>query len=145
MLQRLAPRDERRQQEIAERLVVEQQPPELLPVDCDVPRGLRHDGGQERALSRQQAQLAEEVRGSLAHDLVAGAIEQRDLPLEDRDERVALVAGLEQDVALVGGGPLAKLTHLCELRGRGRGAVGGPDWAWWAHPVRCCDARSGKR
>src|SRR5436309_14613969 len=101
LLQRLPSGDERPQQQLAKRPVVEQQLPQRVPVDREVTQGLGDFRGQEGALPRQQVQLAEEVRPSLPNDLVAGAVEQRDLALENRDERVALIADLEEDVAYV--------------------------------------------
>ena len=135
-LERLAPRDERREQQVAERPVVEQQLPQRVPVDGDVAQGLRDFCGQEGALPRQQVQLAEEVRPSLPHDLVAGAVQQRDLALENRDERVVIVAHLEEDIPHVGGALFPTLADLCELRGRERRAFGDPQWAWFVHRQR---------
>ena len=96
VLQRLAPRDERREQEVAERPVVEQERPQRVAVDGDVAQRLRGDRGQEDRLPGQEVQLAEEVGRSVPHDLVAGRVEDRDLALDDRDERIAPVADLKR-------------------------------------------------
>ena len=53
----------------------------------------------------------------MAHDLVARVVEDRRLALEDRDERVALVADLEEDVADLGGPLLAEAREIRQLRG----------------------------
>ena len=52
----------------------------------------------------------------MADDLVAGGVGDRDLALEDRDERVGLVADLEQLLADRGGALLAMLGQRRELR-----------------------------
>ena len=59
----------------------------------------------------------------MPRDLVAGGVEDRDLALEDRDERVALVADPVQGVARVGRALLAELGKRRELRRRQRWAV----------------------
>ena len=81
-----------REQQVAERPVLEQQRPQHLALDGDVAHRLGHHGGQVDGLAGQQVQLAEEARGAVADDLVPGGVEDRRLALEDRDERVALVA-----------------------------------------------------
>ena len=97
-LQRLAPRDERRQHEIAERPVVVQQTPQVLPLHGDVAQRLGRNRGQVHGLTGEQVQLAEEARSAVTDELVAGGVEDRDLPLLDRDERIRLVADPEQHV-----------------------------------------------
>ena len=91
-LQRLAPRDEGREQQVAERPVLEEQRPQHLALDRDVAQRLRDDRRQEHGLPGEQVQLAEEARRAVADDLVARGVEDRDLALEDRDERIAPVA-----------------------------------------------------
>ena len=88
LLQRLTPRDERRQHEVAERPVLEQERAQGVALDRDVPQRLRHDRRHEDRLPGEQVHLAEEARRSVAQDLVACRVEDRDLTLEDRDERI---------------------------------------------------------
>ena len=77
----------------------------------------------------------------MSHDLVAGAVVKRDLPVQNRDERVAIVAHPEEDLAYVGGAFLPELTELCKLHRRERRAFGGSLWTWIIHPVRAgCQA-----
>ena len=54
----------------------------------------------------------------MADDLVARGVGHRDLALDDRDERVGLVADLEQRLADLGGPLLAVLGEHRELRAR---------------------------
>ena len=61
----------------------------------------------------------------MADDLVAGRVEDRDLALEDRDERIPLVADAIQHVADVGRPLLAELGQRCKLRGGQHRAIGG--------------------
>ena len=70
LLERLAPRHERRQQQVGQRAVLEQQRPQRVAVDGDVAHRLRDDRGQEHRLARQQVHLAEEARRAVADDLV---------------------------------------------------------------------------
>ena len=51
LLQRLPPSDERPEQQVAERPIVEKELPQRVPVDGDVAQGLGDDGCQEGALS----------------------------------------------------------------------------------------------
>ena len=124
LLQRLAPRDEGRQQEVAQRPVLEQQRPQRVAIDRDVAQRLRDDRRQEDGLPGEEVHLAEEARRAVADDLVAGRIEDRHLAFEDRDERVAPVADPEQHVADGGGALLAELGERLELR-RGERRAGG--------------------
>src|SRR6185312_15339266 len=78
----------------------------------------------EDRLAREEVQLAEELSRAAADDLVAGAVEDRDLPLEDRDERIRRVADPEQRVAAARGPLLAHVGERRQLGGRERG-VGG--------------------
>ena len=121
-LQRLAPGDERREHEVAERSVLEQQRAQRVAVDGDVAQRLRDDRGQEDGLPGEQVQLAEEAGGAVADDLVAGRVEDRDLALEDRDERIVRIADAEQHVADPRSPLLADRGERRELRGRERGA-----------------------
>ena len=75
--------------EVAERAVLEQERAQRVAVDRDVAQRLRDDRGQEDGLPGEQVHLAEEARGAVADDLVAGRVEDRHLALEDRDERIA--------------------------------------------------------
>ena len=109
LLEKLAPLDERGEEQVRKRAVLEQQPPEDFAVDRDVAHRLGHDGGEEDGLSGEEIHLTEEARCTVADDLPAGAVEHRDLALDDRDERIALVADLEQLLADLGGPLLAVL------------------------------------
>jgi hypothetical protein len=53
LLHRLPPRDERRQQQIAERPIIEQQRAQRLPLHRDVPQRLRGGCSYEQALARK--------------------------------------------------------------------------------------------
>ena len=63
-----------------------------VPIDRDVTQRLGDDGRDKHRLPGQQVQLAEEPRRSVADDLVTGRVADRDLALEDRDERIAAIA-----------------------------------------------------
>ncbi len=103
LLQHLAPLDEGGEEQVGERAVLEEQLPQDLAIDGDVAHRLGDDGGEEDGLPGEQVHLAEEAGGAVADDLLAGAVEDRRLALDDRDERVALVADLEQRLAGLGG------------------------------------------
>ena len=51
----------------------------------------------------------------MAHDLLAAAIDDRDLAVEDRDEGIRRVADLEERVADVRGALFAGLAQQLEL------------------------------
>ena len=116
LLKELAPAVERREQDLGERAVLVHELPQVLALDRDVAHRGDRDPGQERGLAGHQAQLAEEARGVVADDLVAVGVLDRGLALEDRDERVALVADLEQDLAGLGRALLAARGEHLELR-----------------------------
>ena len=100
LLQRLAARDERREQHVAERAVLEQQRPQHVALDGDVAHRLRRRRPSGRPSGRScRLSSPRKPDGAVADDLVARAVEDRRLALEDRDERVALVADLVEDVA----------------------------------------------
>ena len=84
-LQRLAASDERAQEEVAERAVLEQERPQHLALDGEVAHRLRRDGREVDRLARHEAELSEEPGRPVAHDLVPRAVEDRRLALEDRD------------------------------------------------------------
>ena len=116
LLQRLAPRDERREQHVAERAVLEQQRPQHLALDRDVAQRLSRDGGQVHGLARHQVQLAEEAGGPVTDDLVARGVEDRHLALQDGDERIPLVADRVQHVPGRGPPLLPQRSERLELR-----------------------------
>ena len=122
LLERFPPRDERRQHEVAERLVIEQERSQLVAVDGDVAESLRHGGSDEHGLPGQEIELAQEVRRPVVGELVAGGVENRDLSLQDHDERVALIAHAVEHVADVRRALFAKLGQRRELRRRKRWA-----------------------
>jgi hypothetical protein len=86
-LQSLAAGDERRQQQIAERAVLEQQRLQHLTVEGDVAQRFRDRRGDEHRLPGEQIHLAEESRRAVLDDLVARGIGDRHLAVKDRDER----------------------------------------------------------
>ena len=114
-LEQLAPLDERRQQQVRERAVLEQHPPEHFAVDRYVAHRRCDDRGEEHGLPGEQVHLAEEARAAMADDLLAGSVGDRDLTLDDRDERIARVADLEQRLADLRGSLLAVLREQREL------------------------------
>jgi hypothetical protein len=114
-LQRLTTVDERREDDVAERPVVEQHGPEGVSLDRDVPQRLRHDCGQENRLSRQEVQLPNEAGGAVTHELVPRAVEDRDLPLANRDERIAGVTHPEENVVHVRAPLFADVRKRVEL------------------------------
>jgi hypothetical protein len=67
-----------------------------LAVDRDVAQRLGDHGGEEDRLPGEQVHLAEEALAPVADDLAPGRVPDRDLARADRDERVGLVADLEQ-------------------------------------------------
>ena len=86
-------------------------------LDDEVAHRLGGDRGQEDGLARHQVELAEEARRAVAHDLgCARGVEDRRLALEDRDERVALVADLVEDVTGRGSALLAEAREGGQLR-----------------------------
>ena len=117
LLERLAPRDEGRQQQVGERPVVEQQRTQGVAVDRDIAHRRCHDGRHEDRLARQQIQLAQKAGRAVADDLVPGRVEDRRLALANCDERIALVPDPVQNVTN-GRGPL--LPECRERRQLGR-------------------------
>jgi len=119
-LERLPAGDEGREDDVAERSVVEQERAQRVAVDRDVAERLRHDRGQEDRLPGEQVQLAEEAGGAVSDDLVAGRIEDRHLALTDGDERIDRISDAVQHVAK-GRRPLfAHRREGRQLRGRQR-------------------------
>src|SRR5689334_18985440 len=98
-LEGLPSRDEGAQDEVAERTILAKQLPQLLALDRDVAQRLRHGGCEKDRLARQQVGLAEEAARAVPDDLTAGRVEDRNLTLQDRDQRVAVVADPEQRLA----------------------------------------------
>ena len=123
-LERLPPSDEGREDEVAERSVVEQQCAQRLAIDRDVAQRFGHDRRHEHGLSRQEVQFAEKARGAVADDLVAGRVKDRHLALTDGDERIRAVADPVQHVADGGRPLLAQPRKRRQLRGRQRGDGG---------------------
>ncbi len=115
-LQRFAPGDERRQHEIAQRRILEQQRPQHLALDRDVAQRLGHDRGDEHALPRQQIELTEKARRPVTHNLVLGRVTDHDLALQDRDERVTPIADPIQHVTDISAPLLADLGESRQLR-----------------------------
>ena len=117
LLQRLAPRDEGREEQVAQGAVLEQERPQRVAVDGDVVQRLGDDRRQEDGLPREEVQLTEEARAAVADDLVAGRVENRHLSFDDRDERIAPVADAEEHVTDSSSALLAQLGELLQLRG----------------------------
>ena len=116
-LQRLAPLDERREHQIAEWPVLEQERSQYVAVDRDVAQRLPHHRGQEDGLSGEQIQLAEEAGRTVSNDLVSGRIEDRHLALTDGDERIARISHPVQHVADARRPLLAEPGQCRQLRG----------------------------
>ncbi len=95
-LQRLAPRDERGEEQVAERAVLVEERAQRAALDRDVPQRLGHERIDEDRLPRQEVQLAEEARGAVPDELVPSRVDDRDLSLEDRHERIAPIADAVQ-------------------------------------------------
>ena len=130
LLERLASRHEGRQQQVAQRAVLEQQRAQLVAVDGDVPHRLRDHRRQVHGLAREEVHLAQEARRRVPHDLVPGRVQDRGLALENRDERIARVADPEQHVTDRGAALLAVRGQRCKLRRRqGRAR------RWTDHPL----------
>ena len=127
LLQCLAARDEGREQEVAQRSVLEQHRTQRLALDGDVPQRLRDDRGDEHRLPREEVQFAEEVRRAVPGDVVARGIEDRHLAIDDRDERVAAIADAIQHIPDVRAAFLAELGQRRQLR-RGQRRARGRDW-----------------
>ena len=108
LLEELAPADERVEQNVCERFVLEQQRPQVLAVHSDVAHRLCHDAVDVDRLPGEQVHLGQEAARALAGDLVSGPVKDRRLALEDDDEGVARVADPEQELSLCG---RALLTH----------------------------------
>ena len=99
LLEQFAPLDEGGEQHVGEGAVLEEEAAQRFAVDLDVAHRLGDDRGEEDGLAGEQVHLAEEAGGAVADDLAAGRVEDRRLALADRDERVGLVADLEEHVA----------------------------------------------
>ena len=123
-LQRLAARHECGKDEVAERAVLEEQRAQDVAVDREVAQRLRHDRRQEDRLPGEEIQLAEEAAGAVTDDLVSGRVEDRHLPLLDRDERIGRVAHPKQHVTDAGRPPLTEVREPRDLRRREEGAGG---------------------
>ena len=101
-LERLPAGDEGREDDVAERSVVEEKPAQRVAVDRDVAERLRHDRGQEDGLAREEVQLPQKAGGAVPDDLVPGRIEDRHLALTDGDERIRRISEPIQHVADAG-------------------------------------------
>ena len=112
-LQRLTTCDEGGEEQVAQWSVLEQQGAQRVTLDRDVPQRLPHDRRQEDGLPGEQVQLAEKPAGAMADDLVPSRVQDRNLALADRDERIATIANGVEHVA-DGRGPL--LPHFGERR-----------------------------
>src|SRR4029077_2725302 len=99
--------DEGGQERVRERAVIEEQLPEGFAIDRDVAHRLCHFRREEDGLPGEEVYLPEEAGSAMADDLVAGAVEHRRLPLDDRDERIARIADLVQLLAHLRGALLA--------------------------------------
>jgi hypothetical protein len=123
-LERLSSSDKSREDEIAERTIVEQQCAQRVAVDRDVAQRLGHDRRHEHGLPGQEIQFAEKARGAVADDLVARRVQDRHLALTDRDERIRVIADPVQHVADARGQLLAQRRKRRHLR-RGQRGDGG--------------------
>jgi hypothetical protein len=110
--------------EVGQPRVLEQQRSEGVGVNRDVAHGLGRRRRDQDGLSREQIQLAQKARASVADDLGAGSIDDRDLALDDRDERNAPVADAIQRLPSVRGPLFPQLGEFGQLRGGERRAGG---------------------
>ena len=122
-LQRLPPGDEGGEDEVAQRPVLEQLRAHHVAIDGDVAQRPGHLRRDEHGLAGEEVQLAEEAGRAVADDLVARRVEDRDLAVEDRDERVAPGADAVEHVAGGRRALLAELGQPRELCGREHRAV----------------------
>ena len=90
----------------------------MLALDRDVAQRLRHDRSHEHGLSRQEVHLTEEAGMTVPDDLVTCRVDDRDLALQNRDERVRAVADPIEHVSDARGAFLAQPAEPCELRRR---------------------------
>ena len=97
-LQRLAPGDERGEDEVAERAVLVEERAQRGALDRDVAQRLDHERVDEDRLPRKEVQLTEEAGRAVPDELVAGGVDDRDLSFEDRNERVGPIADLVQQL-----------------------------------------------
>ncbi len=139
-LERLAPRREGGEQELGERRVVEEERAKIVAIDRDIPHRLRDDRGQVDSLTGQEVDLAEEAGRSVPDDLVAGAVEDRSLALDDRDERVPQISNPKEHVTDSRRALLTDSRERCDLPlrqdrfGRSRHAESVP--RAWSRPTR---------
>ena len=115
-LQRLAPGDERGEEEVAERAVLVEERAQRGALDRDVPQRLGHERVDEDRLPRQEVQLAEEARRAVPDELVPGGVDDRDLSFEDRDERIGPIADPVQQLTDRRRALLADLGESRQLR-----------------------------
>jgi hypothetical protein len=115
-LQGFAPGNEGREHEIAERLILVEQRTHRVAVYRGVPQRLCDDRSDENRLAGKQVQLTEKARWPVPEYLVAGGIEDRDLALEDRDERIALITDAIEHILDVRCALFAVLGKGLELR-----------------------------
>ena len=108
-LQRLASGDERREQEVAQRPVFIEEPAQLGAFDGDVLEWLGYESVDEDRLPRQEVQLPKEPGRAVPDELVPGCVDDRDLPLADRDERISPIANLVEQLTGRRGALLADL------------------------------------
>ena len=117
-LQRLAPRDERREHQVAERAVLVEERAQRAALDRDVAQRLGHERVDEHGLPRQEVQLAEEAGGAVPDEFVPGRVDDRDLSFENRDERIAPIADPVQQLTGRRRALLADLGESRQLRRR---------------------------
>ena len=133
-LERFAPGDECRQDDVAERAVLVQERAQHLAGNGDVAQRLGDDRGDEHGLAGEQVELAEEAGRPVADDLVAGGVEDRDLALDDRHEWVVAIADPVEHLADVSGALVAEFGEPGQLRRRQRRAGRRHDrtgyWLW---------------
>ena len=108
-LQRLPPRDERGKDQIAQLAVLIEERAESTALDCDVPHRLDDERIHEHRLPGEEVQLAEKARRALPDQLVPGRVDDRDFPVEERDEWICPIANLVEQFTGVGRPLLAEL------------------------------------
>jgi hypothetical protein len=117
-LERFPTGNERGQDDVAERSVVEQNRAERVATDRNVAKRLRNDSGEEDGLAGEKIHLPQEAGGAVAYDLVSGGIEDRNLALHDRDEWIGRVSYPEENITDRSRALFAKRSQGGELRFR---------------------------
>ena len=104
--------------EIAERAVLVEEQAQGAALDRDVAKRLEHERADENRLTREEVQFSEEAGGALPDDLIPGRVDDRDLSLENRNERICPIADPVQQLTGRRRALLADLGESRQLRQR---------------------------